>query len=288
MTGSSVLLIPALAAVFAAAAVLAFGVVRFFEKQYEDLRQQLFGDTDDEGEAAGYFMRSPNQSRNIGLILGLGGAAAAIYFNLGVAVAAVAGGLGYFIPGALNRRAEKKRMAKLDDQFINSIGLLANALKAGESLPQAMESSLRAMEYPISSEFSMMLRQMRVGVSLEDVFDGFAKRVPSRDVQLAVQAIIFSVRTGANLPEAFTRISHTMRSRRGVQGKINTLTAQGKMQGIVVAVIPIALLTLFYFSSPGYIGVLFHTGLGNIALAAVAIMQVAAFFVIRKIVNIDV
>ena len=100
--------------------------------------------------------------------------------------------------------------------------------------------------------------------------------------------MLISIRTGANLPEALDRIATTIRSRYAVQGKIDALTAQGKAQGLVVGLLPIFLLIMLHFLDPEFVKPLFNTWIGNLAIVLMVILEALGFFVIKKIVAIDI
>ena len=196
--------------------------------------------------------------------------------------------IGWILPGVLLKRHRMKHLNKLSSQFVPALTLLANAMKAGETLPQAIDSVRKVLGYPMSREFEVIIRQIKMGMSLNDALTDFADRIPLNDIALSIRTTIISIRTGANLPFALNKIATTIRERNKVEGKIKALTAQGKAQGIVMVILPIALGGFLYWMDPEYIGILFNTMLGHCVVAFVIIVDIIAFFVIKKMISVTV
>ncbi len=218
------------------------------------------------------------------LILGLLG----LGLHIGIFGALLGGLIGWFLSPVIKNHLRNKRLQRLNIQFVQALSLLANGMKAGESLTQAIESTRRIMTNPMAQELSIIAGQIRLGVTPNRALDDFAGRVPLSDVKIATSAMLISIRTGADLPAAFKQIAETIQSRMTVQGKINALTVQGKAQGAVASIVPFVLGVVFYFMDPGYISIYFDSFLGNCVVAFVIVMQIAAYFVIRKIVSINI
>ena len=141
---------------------------------------------------------------------------------------------------------------------------------------------------PISQEVAIFLQQLRVGVQFEEALNDLDHRVGSEDLTLMTQSIAISRQTGGNLTEVFDRISGTIRERRRIEGKIKSMTAQGKIQGRIVSAIPLILAGFLYVYDPAMMTSFFRSVAGIIVLFTITIMMLLGGFLIRKIVNIDV
>ena len=181
-----------------------------------------------------------------------------------------------------------KRNKLMMAQLIVTLETLTSAMRAGLSITQALEATQRALERPMLDEFSIMVRQLKVGMQLEEVLQQFAERNPATDVKLTVTTILISTRTGADLVTAMDRLTSTIKRRGIVEAKIHTLTLSGKMQAIVASVFPFLLLGMMLIFDYEYASILFTSLLGNLVLLGVGIMQVIAFFVIMQVTAIDV
>ena len=133
-----------------------------------------------------------------------------------------------------------------------------------------------------------MLREQRLGVTLEQSLNNLARRMPTQTTTLVVSAMRIAVETGGGLAETLERTSHTIRSRLQMEGKIRALTAQGKMQAWVVGLLPLFLMFILNKMEPEAMGELWHTPLGWGVLAVIAFLEVMGVYVVRKIVTIDV
>lgn len=181
-----------------------------------------------------------------------------------------------------------RRLERFNNQLVDALTSMSNALKAGFSIQQAFETIVTEGTNPIAQEFAMFLQQLRVGVRFEDALADLNRRVGSEDLSLMIQAIEIARQTGGNLTEVFDRISGTIRERRRIEGKIKSLTAQGKIQGRVVGAMPFILGLMLYMLDPGMMVSFVRSYVGMFILGLILIMQFCGSLIIRKIVNIDV
>ena len=189
---------------------------------------------------------------------------------------------------AYARWLNARYVRKFDEQLTDALGTMSNALRAGFSISQAFESVAEADLHPISDEFALLLQQMRVGMSFDDALASMEKRVSSDDLSLVVTAIDIARKTGGNLTEIFDSISNTIRGRMRVERKVRTLTAQGRLQGLVVSLMPVILCVVMTMMKPNLM-IPFLTSLGGIVCLLVAsVMVFVGWLVIRKIVTIKV
>lgn len=176
----------------------------------------------------------------------------------------------------------------LVSQMVDGLTIMANGIKAGLSVPQSMERVVETLPNPISQEFGLVLSQVRLGQSLEEALSELGERIPRPDLQMFVTAINILKETGGNLAETFTTIVIVIRERQKLEQKIKTMTTSGKMQGLIISAVPIAIILLMWFVDPAFIQPLFSTTLGLILLVVIFGLIAIAGVMIRKIVTIKV
>lgn len=215
------------------------------------------------------------------------GAAAWLAFDSVVAVLPVLAVLAV-VPRLLYAWMRKRRLLKFEEQLPDALMMLAGGMRAGAGLSSALNQLVAEARAPLVQEFSLMLREQRLGVTLEQSLNNLARRMPTQTTTLVVSAMRIAVETGGGLAETLERTSHTIRSRLQMEGKIRALTAQGKMQAWVVGLLPLFLMFILNKMEPEAMGELWHTPLGWGVLAVIAFLEVMGVYVVRKIVTIDV
>lgn len=218
----------------------------------------------------------------------LAGAAAMFVLSGGKAMAALFGmPAGYLLPTvALNIKAAR-RVRRFNDQLADGLTLVANSLRTGYSFLQAIEMVSREMAPPIGGEFARVLKEMSLGVTTEAALTNMSGRVDSDDLDLVVTAVLIQRQVGGNLAEVLDGIAGTIRERIKLKGEIRTLTAQGRVSGLIIGVLPFVLAFFIYLTNPGYVGTLFTEPLGRIMLAAALTGQFVGMMLVRRIVNIE-
>ena len=206
----------------------------------------------------------------------------------GLFLGALAGSGMLMLPRAVVRRLRQKRLLAFNTQLVDALVAMSNALRAGFSIQQAFESIVKEGKKPISQEFSVFLQQMRIGVRFEDALRNLEERVGSEDLTLMVRAIEIARQTGGNLTETFDRIAETIRERTRIEGRIRALTAMGRLQGIVVGLIPIFLLVVLTLMDPKMMMSFYGSTTGVMLLCLMVLLEAIGFYVIKKIVNIRV
>lgn len=181
-----------------------------------------------------------------------------------------------------------RRLNKLVLQLPDALTMMAGSLRAGASLQQALDMVVKENPAPISQEFSLLLREQRLGLALEDSLRGMAQRLQVEDVELFVSAMSIAKEVGGNLSEILDRLATTLRAKQAMEGKIKALTSQGKLQGIIVGLLPIFLAGILYVMDPAAMMPLFVTWYGWAVMAGVFVMLMLGGFFIKKIVTIDV
>ncbi|MGQ9502620.1 MAG: type II secretion system F family protein [Anaerolineae bacterium] len=200
------------------------------------------------------------------------------------------GGLvaGYFLPGLYVKMRQRKRLRDFNNQLGDAINLLANGLRSGYSLLQAMDAVANEMPPPISEEFQRVVREIGLGLSTERAMNNMLRRIPSDDLDLMITAINVQHEVGGNLAEILETISHTIRERVRIKGEIRVLTSQQMISGYVISFLPIGLGLILFAMNPAYMGRMFQDTCGIAMIAVGGVMMAAGFFAIQKIVNIEV
>jgi len=207
---------------------------------------------------------------------------------LNVTLALVVGLVGLPLPKLLVTIYKRRRDRKFLLQLVEALTSISGSLKAGYSLPQAFELIQREMPNPIGQEFRLLNQETRLGVPLEDALEHLHDRMPSVDLDLVITSILISGEVGGNLTEVFDNIAHTIRERHRLEGKLKALTTQGKLQAVIVCLIPFFIAGGIYLFVPDIIRPVFETRTGWAFLALIVVLELMGIAVIRKIVRIDV
>ena len=200
-------------------------------------------------------------------------------------VAALAGAV---LPRVVWVVMRNRRSEKLVQQLPDALTMMAGSLRAGASLQIALDMVVKESPAPISQEFSLLLREQRLGLALEDSLRGMGERLRIEEVDLFVSAMTIAKEVGGNLSEILERLSSTLRAKAAMEGKIRALTSQGKLQGIIVGLLPVFLAGVLYIMDPVAMLPLFVTPYGWAVMAAVAVLLMLGGVFIRKIVTIDI
>jgi len=208
--------------------------------------------------------------------------------NKNLLVSLIFGVVGYFLPGIYVKYRQRKRSQMLDAQLGDTILLLSNALKAGYSFAQAMSTIAKSAPHPMSDEFNRAVREMNLGITVDDALEHMNARIQSEDFDLMVTAVQIHRVVGGNLAEILDTIAFTIRERIRIQGEIRTLTAQARASGYIITGLPFFLIAVLTLLSPGYMTPMFKEPLGWIFLAIALIMMGVGYTIIRRIANIEV
>lgn len=182
----------------------------------------------------------------------------------------------------------ERRLNQFNEQLVDALNLLANSLKSGLNLSQGLQVLVQESKPPVSQEFGMVLSQEKLGLTIDEALEKMLDRIPSDDLAIAIHSVLILRETGGDLSETFETIASTIRERRKVSGKIKSMTQQGKMQGLILLLLPFGLGALLYVVNPPYIIPLVTTQLGWIMIFIMLIFQGVGALWIKKIVNIDV
>lgn len=204
-------------------------------------------------------------------------------------VFALLGGiLGFYAPRFYVRFLQDRRLRAFDSQLGDTIVLLAQSLRSGYSLLQSMETAAKELSQPMSAELGRVTREVGLGLTVQEAMANMLRRMPSDDLDLLITAINVQHEVGGNLAEILDTIAHTIRERIRIIGEIRTITAQQRLSGIILAIVPVALAFVMYLLNPQYISRMWESVCGIMMLVTGGIMIIIGYFVIRRITAIEV
>lgn len=203
---------------------------------------------------------------------------------LSLLLSALLGSLPYLM--LLNRKREQ--IKRFIEQFPDALEMTARSLRAGLGFNTAMQMVAQEMPDPISVVFKEMVDEQNLGLSLQEAMRTFVQRVPILDVQFFVSAVTIQKETGGNLAEILDKLGYVIRERFKILGQIRVYTAQGRLTGYILTALPIVVGVFMYLINPPYLLTLFQEKLGLYMLGTAAALQMAGFWIIRKIIKIQV
>ncbi len=196
--------------------------------------------------------------------------------------------VGYLAPGYVLKAHLAKRLRLAEEQLGDFLIFAANAMRAGNSLMQALELAGRDLAPPISTEMRRTLREISLGVNMDDAWQNLVARLPSADMDLVATAVLIQRQVGGDLASVLDSIAATIRERQRMTAQVRTLTAQGRLSGIVIALLPFLLFALFSVINLEYVRLLWTEPLGLMMLGMGLVSQVLGMVVISRIIRIDV
>lgn len=199
----------------------------------------------------------------------------------------IAGIAAFPLPGIVIYLLKRHRDRLFHVQLIDALVGMGNALRAGFSLPLAFELLAREMPNPMGQEMRMVVQEMRIGVSLGEALRHLHQRMPSEELDLLITSILVSQEVGGSLAEVFDNIADTIRERHRIQGRVAALTAQGKLQGIVIAALPVGMALFLNVYNPELMRPMFHDWRGVIMLVVMGVMEAAGIYTIFRITQIE-
>ncbi|MEA2629684.1 MAG: tight adherence protein [Chloroflexota bacterium] len=200
----------------------------------------------------------------------------------------IAGFIGYIIPGRYVKYRIGARLKAFNNQLGDTLTLLSNAIKAGYSFAQAIDTVAKNAVPPIADEFGRAVREMNLGGSPDEALQNITKRVESPDFDLVATAYSIHRTVGGNLAEILDNIAYTIRERVRIKGEIATLTAQARASGTLITFLPIVLAVFMYFVTPTYFRPMFDNFIGWILIAIGCFMIFIGNLIIRRVVAIEV
>ncbi|MDD5089461.1 MAG: type II secretion system F family protein [Candidatus Wallbacteria bacterium] len=202
------------------------------------------------------------------------------------------GAVGFYFPHFVLKRKIKKRRYQFQNQLLDNLVMLSNSMKAGYSFLQGLDLISKEAAAPSSEEFKRIVRENALGMDLDKSLNDLNERIASEDFDLVVTVIMIQRQIGGNLAEILDGISETLRERIRIKGQISTLTAQARMSGIVVALLPVGIFGAFSVIRPDLMQTFFTFSEGSFKayymLIAGGVMQGVGFLIIQNITNIEV
>lgn len=215
------------------------------------------------------------------------GLAGFLFFrNLWVALGAAAAGLA--VPALVIKQLESMRRKKFVSQLVDGLLVLSSALKAGLSLVQAFFELTAEMPAPINQEFSLVVRQMQMGVSLEEALTNLKKRIRSDEVDLVVTAMLVARESGGDLTVTFSRLVNTIQERNKLVGRVRALCAQGQLQGVIMSALPVLFGIFVYKVNPNFFDAFLKDDFGRLLLIYAFFSELIGVFLIWKLSRVEV
>lgn len=203
------------------------------------------------------------------------------------AAAAIAA-LGVLLPWLATRRRRAVRFAAFEEQLPDTIDLLGRAIRAGHPLTSGLKMVADECREPVVSEFRQLFEQQRFGMPFDEALQGLVDRVPIVDVRILATAVMIQREVGGNLAEILDNLASVIRARFTIRRQLRVYTAQGRMTGYLLAVMPIVLFSILYLMNREFMSLLFTDPIGRLLVATGISLQLLGFLWIRKIVNIEI
>lgn len=194
--------------------------------------------------------------------------------------------LGAALPFLIARYFRSKRLEKFEEQFPESIELIARALRAGHAFPTGLHMVSEEVPDPVGTEFKLAYDRQNFGMPMADALKGMAERVPILDARFFVTAVLTQRETGGNLSEVLDNLASVIRDRFKVKRQMRVVSAHGRMTGWILAGLPPSLAAILVFTSPQHMKLLVTDPLGFKMVVIAATMQVIGTLIIRKLVNV--
>jgi tight adherence protein B len=242
--------------------------------------QRLIEQADSE-HSLGYFLLLSLLCMTVAWMIGL------IFFHnlVGSVLLVVASG---WLPVLYLQRQRRRRIEQFQAQLPEALDLMGRALKAGHAFTSGLKLAADEFDAPLGREFQRTVDEINFGVSVADALHHLAARVDCAEARFFVVAVLLQRETGGNLTEILANLAHIIRERFKLHGKIRVLSAEGRLSGLVLIVLPLLLLAWLHISTPNYIGILFTDPVGQMAIGGTAVLMVLGAFVIKKMVTIRV
>lgn len=212
-----------------------------------------------------------------------------VWFVTGsLVIAALLAALLAFLPRKVYAWMKQKRIDKIQEQLPDALQMLSGSLRAGVGFAPAMEVLVHDGQPPLAQELALVLREQHLGVRTEEALEHFSDRIPIVDAKLFVSAVNISREVGGNLAETLATLAETLRRRLIMENKVKALTSQGRLQGIVMAMLPVFLISYLTFMYSSTMQPMFHTWHGWLVIAICVVMEYLGYRMCRKIMTIDV
>ncbi|HTO98332.1 MAG TPA: type II secretion system F family protein [Myxococcales bacterium] len=270
----------------ACAALLCFPALRASRKAFEEYQRRYVAPSLEALGAMFLFLEARQLVRlNLAAVIVLAAAGLLMAGPAGAAAAAVAG---FFAPALAVRVCRRRRIRRFESQLAEALQQMASALRAGLTLQQTVEQVGPQSAAPLRQEFALFTREVKLGVPVDAALEAMARRVGSPDMDLVAISAGIARQLGGNLAEMLECVAATLRERFRLEGRIAALTSQGKLQGIIVASLPLFVGLFLSSYRPDLVEPMFEGAYGYVLIAAIVLLQGMGFLAIRRIVAIDV
>lgn len=236
---------------------------------------------------AGMTMRAGN-FLGVSALAGVGGAIVFYFLGKRVDVAWVAALVGFILPYSVVSYKRGKRFEKFEELFPEAIDTLARAVRAGHAFTTALEMITNEVSEPVAGEFRQLYEEQKFGMPVRDALMNLTQRMPLVDVKFFVTAVMLQRETGGNLAEILDNLSYVIRERFKIQRQVRVYTAQGRLTMFLLMLMPPIIVTVMLVLNPSFIRPLFNDPIGHTLLVAGVTLQTVGYFVIRKIIRIQV
>lgn len=222
------------------------------------------------------------------LVCGCAAAFAAVLWSRNPAIAWAALIVGSFLPYAVVSYRRQKRFEKIEELFPEAIDTVARAVRAGHAFTTALEMISNEVAEPLAGEFRKLYEEQKFGMPVRDALMNLTERVPLVDVKFFVTAVMLQRETGGNLAEILDNLSYVIRERFKIQRQVRVHTAQGRLTMALLMAMPPAVVAILAVFSPDFVHPLFYDPIGHSLLVVSLALQTIGYFVIRKIIKIQV
>jgi len=203
-------------------------------------------------------------------------------------ISLVSGAVGLAIPIIVVRLIEKFRRRQFARQLPDAVMILCSSLKVGMSLQQSFEVLTEEMAHPISQEFGLVLRQLHMGFPLESALADLRKRMKVNDLDMVVSALLIARETGGDITDTLQKVVNTIQEREKLLGKLKALTAQAKLQSLIMCLLPFVFAAVVYQSDKKYFNVFFEDPFGRMLLMGAAVLMTIGIFFIFRLSKVDI
>lgn len=236
---------------------------------------------------AGSLLR-PEEFLVLRIVFSVGTALLAFMFGFSKEISLICTIIGYLLPAIYMIQRKKNRMKIISYQLIETLGMMANSMRAGFSFMQAMQLAGKELPEPLGPEFERAVREVGLGIPIENVFENLQKRLPNKELEVVIRAILAQRKSGGNLAELLETMEETVRGRIRIFEELKTLTAQGKMSAWVITLIPPGLGLYLSIVTPDYFKPMLGHPLGITMLTVASVSMLIGWLFIQKIIKIEV
>ncbi|MGI9392946.1 MAG: type II secretion system F family protein, partial [Parvibaculales bacterium] len=190
-------------------------------------------------------------------------------------------------PRWLLKTLTRRRLRAFEEKFVDAIDIIVRGVRSGLSVNQCLQIIANEMDAPVGGEFSRLMENLDLGVSVSDALKRLSERVPSAEVQFFSVVLSVQQQTGGNLAESLQNLSHVLRERRKLRSKIISISQEAKVSAGIIGALPIVVSLALYFVAPEYITVMFTTLIGQILIAAAVIWMAMGTLIMKMMINFD-